>query len=339
MSLSWRSICVGVCYGAVLASGACASEAAEVGADTQALSASAEGNIVDVVAADPNYSTLVAAVQAAGLVDALAASEAQYTVFAPTNAAFERALEELGVSAEELLGEDKRELLTNILLYHVTEGAALAADVLGLDGGSVDSLLEGEDIDINIVRGRYVQLNGDGYVVDADNTASNGVVHGVNRVLLPPSVFGSKASLLSKLEQNADYSTLVAAVKFAELEGALSDPEAELTVLAPTNRAFERALSQLGLSAEQLLSEDNKELVKQILLYHVIQGEVRSGAVRDAAGSSVPTLQGDSIAIEVGAFGFIRLNDSAYVRRADRDATNGIIHSITNVLLPPSAGL
>jgi uncharacterized surface protein with fasciclin (FAS1) repeats len=336
MSLSWRNICAGVLCGAVLGS-ACASEGPTVAADIQALR-SEEGSVVDIVAADPNYSTLVAAVQAAGLVEALADTEAEYTVFAPTNAAFELALEQLGISAEELLAEDKREVLTSILLYHVAEGAAQRADVLGLDGGSVTSL-QGDDIDINIVGRRYVQLNGDGYVTDADNVAGNGVVHGVNRVLLPPSAFGSKASLLAKLEQNADYSTLVAALKFAALDAALSAPKADLTVLAPTNRAFERALSALGLTAEQLLSEENKDLVKQILLYHVIKGEVRSSAVRDADGTSVPTLQGESVAVDVGSWGVIRLNESAYVRRTNIDTTNGVIHSISGVLLPPSVKL
>ena len=336
MSLSWRNICAGLLCGAVLGS-ACANEGPTVGADIQALRSN-EGSVVDIVVADPNYSTLVAAVQAAGLVDALADAEAKYTVFAPTNAAFEEALSALGLSAEELLSEEKREVLTDILLYHVAEGAAQRADVLGLDGGSVTSL-QGDDIDINIVSRRYIQLNGDGYVVDADNVGSNGVVHGVNRVLLPPSAFGSSASLLAKLEQSADYSTLVAALKFAELEGALSDPKADLTVLAPTNRAFERALSQLGLTAEQLLSDENKELVKQILLYHVIQGEVRASAVREADGGSVPTLQGESISIEVGGWGFIRLNDITYVRRTNIDTTNGVIHSISGVLLPPSVKL
>jgi transforming growth factor-beta-induced protein len=336
MSLSWQSICAGLLCGAVLGT-ACASEGPEVAAEIQALRSN-EGSVVDIVAADPNYSTLVAAVQAAGLVDALADAEAKYTVFAPTNEAFAQALEALGLSAEELLSEEKREVLTDILLYHVAEGAAQRADVLGLDGGSVTSL-QGDDIDINIVARRYVQLNGDGYVVDADNVGSNGVVHGVNRVLLPPSAFGSTASLLAKLEQNADYSTLVAAVKFAELEDALSDPKADLTVLAPTNRAFERALSQLGLTAEQLLSEENKDLVKQILLYHVIKGEVRASAVREADGTSVPTLQGESIAVDVSGWGFIQLNESAYVRRTNIDTTNGVIHSISGVLLPPSVKL
>jgi transforming growth factor-beta-induced protein len=338
MSLE-RSVWAGVLSGVLLWSTACANEdeAFDVEGQSSALRSSS-GTVVDVVAADPNYSTLVAAVQAAGLVDALANPEAQYTVFAPTNAAFERALSELGLSAQELLSEDKRDVLTSILLYHVAQGAAASADVLRLDGGSVTSL-QGDDIDINIVRRRFIQLNEDGYVIDADNRAKNGIVHGVNRVLLPPSLFGSKASLLAKLETRSEYSTLVAAVKFAGLESALSDPKADLTLLAPTNRAFERALSQLGLSAEQLLADGKQDLVKQILLYHVIKGEVRSEAVRAAAGGDVPTLEGETIHVSVSPFGVIELNQGIYVRRADIDTTNGVIHSLSGVLLPPSLKL
>ena len=149
----------------------------------------------------------------------------------------------------------------------------------------------------------------------------------------------NKASLLAKLSQRSEYSTLVAAVKFAGLESALADPKAELTVLAPTNRAFERALAQLGLTAELLLSDGKQELVKQILLYHVIKGEVRSSAVRAAADSEVPTLEGENIKVNVSPLGVIELNDGAYVRRTDIDTTNGVIHSLSAVLLPPSLKL
>ena len=334
-----RSVWVGVLSGALLWSAACATDDRPLQVEGQRSALrSSSGTVVDVLAADPNYSTLVAAVKAAGLVDALADAEAQYTVFAPNNAAFERALSELGLSAEELLGEGKREVLTSILLYHVTQGAADSSAALGLDGGSLTSL-QGDDIDINVVWRRYIQLNGDGYVIDPDNQGSNGVVHGVSRVLLPPSLFQSKASLLAKPAQREEYSTLVAAVKFAGLESALSDSKAELTLLAPTNRAFERALAQLGLTAEQLLSDGKQDLVKQILLYHVISGEVRAGAVRAAAGGDVPTLEGESVHVSVSPFGVIELNDGVYVRRTDIDTTNGVIHSLSGVLLPPSVEL
>jgi uncharacterized surface protein with fasciclin (FAS1) repeats len=71
----------------------------------------------------------------------------------------------------------------------------------------------------------------------------------------------------------------------------------------------------------------------------VIQGEVRAAAVREAAGTSVPTLEGEGIAVDVGRWGIIQLNESAYVRRANIDTTNGVIHSISAVLLPPSVKL
>lgn len=149
----------------------------------------------------------------------------------------------------------------------------------------------------------------------------------------------SSGSVVDVVASDPNYSTLVAAVKAAGLVDALADGEAKYTVFAPTNAAFERALSKLGLSAEQLLSDANKELVKQILLYHVIKGEVRASAVRAAAGSEVPTLEGESIRVSVSPFGVIQLNDGVYVRRTDIDTTNGVIHSLSGVLLPPSAKL
>merc|ERR1711988_1972760 len=96
------------------------------------------GTIVDIAAGNEDFSTLVAAVQAADLVDALSDPDASLTVFAPTNAAFEAALESLGMTAEELLADT--DLLTSVLLYHVVEGAVPAADVVTLDGQSVTTL-------------------------------------------------------------------------------------------------------------------------------------------------------------------------------------------------------
>ncbi len=139
-----------------------------------------EPNIVEVAANNPDFSTLVAAVQAAGLVETLA-GEGPFTVFAPTNAAFEAALAELGITAEELLASDN---LADILTYHVVAGEVLAADVVELDGQSVETV-NGQSVAITVDDGG-VFVNGIA-VSATDIPASNGVIHVIDGVLLPES--------------------------------------------------------------------------------------------------------------------------------------------------------
>jgi transforming growth factor-beta-induced protein len=335
MTATRRTLLAGLACLAFVGIG-CAEDGSPVETSSSALRSS-DGTLLDVIKADPQYSTLVAVLEFAELDGAVDDPSADLTLFAPNNAAFETALRALGLSAAELLTEANRQLVTDILLYHVVAGAAPSRAVLGLDGGSVTTL-QGDDIAINVVLRRFIQLNAEGFAIDTDNFASNGVVHGVSRVLLPPSIFGDGASIMAQLEKRPELSTLVAAIKFAGLQDALSERDAGLTLLAPDNRAFNRLLSRLGLTAAELLTEANKELVTQILLYHVIDGEARSGDVRALNGSAVTTLQGESVRVRALLF-FLQLNGSAYVTRADLDASNGIIHVIDNVLLPPSLGL
>ncbi|MDO8361549.1 MAG: fasciclin domain-containing protein [Actinomycetota bacterium] len=142
----------------------------------------AEMDIVDTAVAAGDFTVLAEALQAAGLVDALKA-EGPFTVFAPTDEAFAAALEALGMTKEELFADT--ELLTAVLTYHVVSGAVLAADVVGLDGQSATTL-NGAGIEIAVVDGGVV-LNGDTNVVTTDIIASNGVIHVIDKVLLPPS--------------------------------------------------------------------------------------------------------------------------------------------------------
>jgi len=161
------------------------SDDSEEMADDEEMSDDMEvGTIVDVAAGNEDFSTLVAAVQAAGLVDALSAEDADLTVFAPTNEAFEIALEALGLTAEELLADT--ELLTSVLLYHVAPGAVPAEVVVTLDGVEAPTLLEGATIAISIVDDGVV-LNDSVNVVATDVMASNGIIHVIDAVLLPPA--------------------------------------------------------------------------------------------------------------------------------------------------------
>ena len=138
----------------------------------------APGNIVEIAVADGRFETLVAAVVAADLADALS-GEGPLTVFAPTDDAF-AALPEGTVEA--LLGDIPT--LSDILLYHVVAGKAMAADVVNLD---TVVTLEGQSISISIEDGNVI-LNGNVQVIITDIEASNGVIHVIDTVLLPPSM-------------------------------------------------------------------------------------------------------------------------------------------------------
>ncbi len=138
-------------------------------------------DIVETASAAGDFTTLVAAVEAAGLVETLQ-GEGPYTVFAPTDEAFAAALEDLGLTAEELLADT--ETLTSILTYHVVEGEVPAADVVTLDGEEVPTV-NGATVEIG-VDGETVTVN-DATVVATDIFATNGVIHVIDGVLLPPA--------------------------------------------------------------------------------------------------------------------------------------------------------
>ena len=144
------------------------------------------GTIVDIAVSNPDFSTLVTAVTEAGLVDVLADPNAQWTVFAPTNAAFEA----LPEGVLDMVLADK-ELLTRILTYHVVEGA-ITSDQLSsmmapsMEMGAVGGDLMGSELDIQVTDSG-VTVNG-ANVVMADIIASNGVIHVVDAVLLPADV-------------------------------------------------------------------------------------------------------------------------------------------------------
>ena len=138
-------------------------------------------DIVETATAAGDFTTLVAAVEAAGLVETLQ-GEGPYTVFAPTDEAFAAALEDLGLTAEELLADT--ETLTSILTYHVVEGEVPAADVVTLDGEEVPTV-NGATVTIG-VDGDTVTVN-DATVIATDIFATNGVIHVIDSVLLPPA--------------------------------------------------------------------------------------------------------------------------------------------------------
>ena len=271
-------------------------------------------SIVEIATSNDNFSTLVAALTKANLVSALQAN-GPFTVFAPTNEAFADLLADLGVSS---LDDLTAEALTPILLYHVVSGKVLSTD---LANGYVNTLSSGpEETRISLqVNADDVLLNGESKVTAADILATNGVIHVIDKVLLPPTVVNLAIN-------NPQFSILVEAVLKAELAGTLSGA-GPFTVFAPTNAAFEELFTTLGVSG---IADLTKEQLVPILLYHVVSGNVLSG---ELSTGNVATLNGD-IAVNLGAS--VTINGSSKVIFTDVQGSNGVVHVIDEVLLPPS---
>ena len=270
--------------------------------------------IVDIAAGNPDFSTLVAAVSAAGLVDALS-GEGPFTVFAPTNEAF-AALPE-GTLESLLLPENKQQL-TDILLYHVVPGAVLAADVVNLT--EAETLL-GKNVNIKVDMGS-VMIN-EANVVATDIIADNGVIHVIDSVILPPA---DLADIVDTAVADGRFTTLAAALGAAELVETLKG-EGPFTVFAPTDDAF-AALPE-G-TVETLLLPENKQLLTDILLYHVVAGKVMAEDV--VSLTEAETVLGQNVSIKVD-MGKVYINDSEVII-TDIETSNGVIHVIDAVLLP-----
>ena len=285
----------------------------------------ASKNIVDIAMEDGRFTTLVAAVQAAGLAETLS-GEGPFTVFAPTDEAF-AALPE-GTLDSLLLPENKQKL-TDILLYHVVPGKVMAADVAGMDGRMVDTALEGKQIGIKVDMGA-VYLNENVKVIITDIEASNGVIHVIDSVLLPPSenTAMDKQDIVDTAVADGRFTTLVAAVQAADLVNTLKG-EGPFTVFAPTDDAF--AALPVG-TLDTLLLPKNKQQLTDILLYHVVPGKVMAS---DVIGlTSAATVLGKDVTIKVED-GKVYLNDTAQIIITDVETSNGVIHVIDSVLLPP----
>jgi uncharacterized surface protein with fasciclin (FAS1) repeats len=277
-------------------------------------------DIVDTAVAAGSFNTLVAAVQAAGLVDALK-GDGPFTVFAPTDDAFAAIPAE---TLEALLADP--ETLSQILLFHVLPGKVMAESVA--DGLSVETL-QGAPVTFAVMDGKAT-IN-DAAIVATDIEASNGVIHVIDAVILPPAEAASEEPAMDIVDTAVaagSFNTLVAAVQAAGLEEALRG-EGPFTVFAPTDDAFAAIPAE---TLEGLLADP--DTLGQILLYHVLSGKVMAESVAD--GLSVDTLQGAPVTFSV-MDGVAKINDATIVA-TDIETSNGVIHVIDAVILPPAEG-
>ena len=271
--------------------------------------------IVDIASETNGFSTLVAAVKAAGLVQTLS-SQGPFTVFAPTDAAFAKLP---AGTLEMLLKPENKQKLIDILTYHVVPGNVKAAQVVTLSSAKT---VEGDSVKIKVMDGKVYIDNAQ--VVQTDIMASNGVIHVIDTVLLPPA---KPADIVDTAVAAGSFKWLTMLVGIAGLTDTLK--QGSFTVFAPTDAAFTKLPAG---TLDTLLKPENKQKLIDILTYHVVPGSVKAAQV--VTLSSAKTVEGDSVKIKVMDGGVYI--DNAQVMQTDIMASNGVIHVIDTVLLPPA---
>jgi len=275
----------------------------------------AEKDIVATAVEAGSFQTLAAALKAAGLVETLQ-GKGPFTVFAPTDEAFARL--PAGTVESLLKPENKRQLVA-VLTYHVVGGKVPAAHVVKLKNAVT---VNGQRVDIKSADGK-VQVD-QATVVKADIHCSNGVIHVIDRVIQPSSdtipVVADRAKV---------FKTLLAAANAAGLLDVLSGDQ-PLTLFAPTDEAFAKLPAG---TVENLLKPENKDKLAAILKFHVVPGRVFSNDV--LSRKEFRSLQGGHLTAAIN--GSTATISGAKLLSTDIDATNGVIHVIDSVLLPPTS--
>jgi len=274
--------------------------------------AGSEHDIVETALAAGSFETLAAALEAGGLVHALQ-GEGPFTVFAPTDAAFAKLpADTLAV----LLEPENKQLLVDILTYHVVSGSVPASQIATLSSATT---LNGQRVDVHVGE-EGVRLDGAG-VETTDIRCSNGIIHVIDTVLMPET-----RNLVEVAAAGSTFGTLVAAATAADLAEVLSG-EGPFTVFAPTDAAFE-ALPAGTLAG--LLEPEGKQQLIRVLQQHVVPGRVFGDQALAAGGAE--TLLGQRVQVEATEAG-VRIG-AATLLAADIQASNGVIHAIDAVLLP-----
>lgn len=263
------------------------------------------------------HDSLVAALTQADLVTTLQGT-GPFTVFAPTDQAFADA----GIDLTTFDTDEENATLVDILTYHVVSGKVMSTDLTdGMEAAALN-----QDTLTFSVSSSEVKVN-DAVVTLADVESSNGVIHVIDKVLMPPAdpVY---VDIPATAQSTGVHTALVAALSQANLVATLQG-EGPFTVFAPTDQAFTDA----GIDLSTFDTPEENATLADILLYHVYAGAVPASAVTD--GLAVTMVNGDKASFTVGTDGSVSVGD-ATVTSADVQTSNGIIHVIDKVLMPPA---
>jgi transforming growth factor-beta-induced protein len=281
------------------------------------------GTVYDVIVSDPSLSSFELLVEAAALADNLDQA-GPFTVFAPTNeawAAFE------AMNAEE---PQTDATLTQILLHHIVNGSYPASAVAARD--SVPTLL-GEFVSFGSDSG-VITLDDGAEITTADLGATNGVVHLIDTVLVPPihslatSRLGSRDQTIAEvLENDGRFETLLVLMEQASLLDELRNPNARHTLFAPTDEAIDAVPEDIR---DEWLSPGNAAFV-EIMAYHLVSDEL--GINQLATDDLVPTLEGRPLMITTDDQLGVYVNENP-ITEFNIVASNGVIHVVDGVLIP-----
>lgn len=272
--------------------------------------------VVDV-AIDNGFTSLTTAVITAELLPALTDPFGTFTVFAPTDQAFDDIATALGTDINGVLALPN---LADILTYHVLGAEVMASGVT--NGLIAQPLSTSNTLKMTVTGSGDVYAN-QAKVTMTDIMSENGVVHVLDAVVLPSETVVDVAI-------DNGFTSLTAAVVTAELLPALTNPLAEFTVFAPTDQAFNDLATTLGTDINGILALPN---LADVLLYHTVSGTVMS---TDLVDGMVPTLEGSDILVDLSAGVMI---NNATVTTADVSADNGVVHIVDVVLLPGTASI
>jgi len=300
-------------------------------------------SIASVASGQENLSILVEAVIQGELLDPLSDPTAQLTVFAPTNDAFMSLFGALGVGGLEDIPTD---VLIDVLTYHAVPAVAYSYNLV--DGMVLPTLTSsGASLTVDLSDGVVIDgVGSDATVIMPDVAAGSSVVHVVDTVLLPftseseeideapemePDMEEPDMESIASVASGAEeLSILVEAVVAAGLLDAITDPEAEFTVFAPTNDAFVTLLGALGIDE---LADIDTDTLTSVLLYHIVPAVAYSTDLTD--GQVLPTLNGADLVVDLSSGVMIDgIGSDASVTIADIPAANSVVHVIDTVLLP-----
>jgi uncharacterized surface protein with fasciclin (FAS1) repeats len=278
-------------------------------------------DIVQLAQSKPEFSILVEAVTKANLAATLKGA-GPFTVFAPTDTAFAALLTELNVSKDQLLADTA--LLTQVLTYHVLPAKVTKAQVPAgkaittVQGGIFKVDAVGTDLIITDGRNRTSKITA------TDIAASNGVIHVIDKVLLP-----ANKNIVQTAQAVPRFSILVEAVVAADLATTLSGT-GPFTVFAPNDTAFANLLTELNVTKAQLLAD--KALLSKVLTYHVLGSRVLKAEV--PVGTDIATVQTQTFKVD----STLTITDAnartSKIIATDILSSNGVIHEIDKVILP-----